>query len=71
MKTNTSRIRRLLAEGKFPTVFKINLSDPRAIEIAGLSGVDSVWRPYRESLRLMGLARTLSWLINARSARTR
>lgn len=43
MKTNTSRIRRLLAEGKFPAVFKINLSDPRVIEIAGLSGVDAVW----------------------------
>lgn len=43
MKTNTSRIRKILAEGKFPTVFKINLSDPRVIEIAGLSGADSVW----------------------------
>lgn len=33
----------MLAEGRLPSVLKINLSDPRVIEIAALSGVDSVW----------------------------
>jgi 4-hydroxy-2-oxoheptanedioate aldolase len=43
IKTRASRILRLLAEGQLPTVLKINLSEPRVIEIAGLSGVDAVW----------------------------
>lgn len=43
MKTRPSRVLKLLREGSFPTVFKINLSDPRVIEIAGHSGVDAVW----------------------------
>lgn len=43
MKTRPSRILHLLSQGHFPTVQKINLSDPRVIEIAGLSGVDAVW----------------------------
>ena len=43
MKTRASRILKLLAEGQLPTVLKINLSDPRVIEIAGLCGVDAVW----------------------------
>lgn len=38
-----SRLLRLLREGRRPTVLKINLSDPRGIEIAGLGGVDGVW----------------------------
>lgn len=43
MKTRVSRVLKLLREGHLPTVLKINLSDPRVIEIAGLSGVDAVW----------------------------
>jgi len=38
-----SRLLRLLRDGGLPTVFKHNLADPRAIEIAGLCGVDAVW----------------------------
>jgi 4-hydroxy-2-oxoheptanedioate aldolase len=33
----------MLRAGKVPTVLKINLSDPRVIEIAGLAGADAVW----------------------------
>lgn len=43
MKTRPSRILRLLREGKFPSVFKSNLADPRVVEAAGLCGVDAVW----------------------------
>lgn len=43
MKTRPSRLLRLLDDGGTPTILKINLSDPRVIEIAGLSGVDAVW----------------------------
>jgi 4-hydroxy-2-oxoheptanedioate aldolase len=43
MKPPPSRIRKLLNARQLPTVFKINLSDPRVIEIAALSGVDAVW----------------------------
>lgn len=43
MKYRPSRVRSLLREARLPTVLKINLSDPRVIEIAGLSGVDAVW----------------------------
>lgn len=43
MNNPPSRILKLLREGLFPTVLKINLSDPRITEIAGLSGVDAVW----------------------------
>jgi 4-hydroxy-2-oxoheptanedioate aldolase len=43
MKTRASRILKLLAAGQLPTVLKINLSDPRVIEIAGLTGADAVW----------------------------
>lgn len=43
MKTRVSRVKKILREGNIPTVLKINLSDPRVIEIAGLSGVDAVW----------------------------
>lgn len=43
MLTRPSRILRLLREGQLPTVLKMNLSDPRVVEIAGLCGVDAVW----------------------------
>jgi 4-hydroxy-2-oxoheptanedioate aldolase len=43
MKLRSSRVAKLLGEGHLPTVLKINLSDPRVIEIAALSGVDAVW----------------------------
>lgn len=42
-KLRASRIKRLLAEGKFPATIKCNLSDPRATEIAGACGFDGVW----------------------------
>jgi len=38
-----SRLLRLLRAGRLPTVLKINLADPRAVEIAALGGVDGVW----------------------------
>ena len=43
MKTHFSRVKRQLVAGQLPTVFKINLSDPRVIEVAALTGVDAVW----------------------------
>lgn len=43
MNNRSSRIRNLLRQNQLPTVLKINLSDPRVIEIAGLSGIDAVW----------------------------
>jgi 4-hydroxy-2-oxoheptanedioate aldolase len=43
MNSPVSRIRQLLRAGQLPTILKINLSDPRVIEIAALCGVDSVW----------------------------
>lgn len=43
MNTRPSRVLRLIREGQLPTVLKINLSDPRVIEGAGLCGVDAVW----------------------------
>ena len=43
MKLRSSRVLHLIAEGQFPTVLKVNLSDPRVIEIGGLCGVDAVW----------------------------
>src|SRR5689334_10814026 len=43
MKKNESRILRLIRDGQLPTVLKINLSDPRVIEVIGLCGVDAVW----------------------------
>jgi 4-hydroxy-2-oxoheptanedioate aldolase len=43
MTPRSSRVLKLLRAGEMPTVLKINLSDPRVIEIAGLSGVDCVW----------------------------
>jgi 4-hydroxy-2-oxoheptanedioate aldolase len=43
MKLRPSRLLRLLREGHYPTVFKLNLSDPRVVEAVGLCGTDAVW----------------------------
>jgi 4-hydroxy-2-oxoheptanedioate aldolase len=43
MKLRSSRVLKLLREKQLPTVLKVNLSDPRVTEIAGLCGVDAVW----------------------------
>lgn len=43
MKAQTSRLKKLLRDGHLPNVLKINLSDPRVIEIVGLCGLDAVW----------------------------
>ena len=43
MSARPSRILKLLRENQLPTVLKVNLSEPRVIEIAGLCGVDAVW----------------------------
>lgn len=43
MKLRPSRILRELNEGHFPTIFKLNLVDPRVIELAGLAGASAVW----------------------------
>lgn len=43
MTLRSSRVLQRLHAGELPTVLKINLSDPRVIEIAGLSGADAVW----------------------------
>lgn len=43
MKVRPSRLLTKLRNQEIPTALKINLSDPRVIEIAGLCGVDAVW----------------------------
>jgi 4-hydroxy-2-oxoheptanedioate aldolase len=43
MKLRPSRVLSLLRQGQLATSFKVNLNDPRVIEIAGLSGCDAVW----------------------------
>ncbi len=43
MTLRPSRVLQLIRAGQFPTVLKINLADPRVIEIAALAGADSVW----------------------------
>jgi 4-hydroxy-2-oxoheptanedioate aldolase len=43
MKTRESRVLKLLREGHLPKTVKINLSEPRVVEIAGLCGADAVW----------------------------
>lgn len=43
MKSRPSRVLAKLRQGGIPTVTKINLADPRVIEIAGLCGTDAVW----------------------------
>jgi hypothetical protein len=43
MNLRQSRILKLLRQGGLPAVLKLSLSDPRAIELAGLSGADAIW----------------------------
>ena len=43
MHLRSSRIKRLLREGKFPATIKFNLTDPRVTELAGVCGFDAVW----------------------------
>jgi len=43
MKLRSSRILRELRAGKAPTCFKLNLGDPRIIELCGLAGASAVW----------------------------
>jgi 4-hydroxy-2-oxoheptanedioate aldolase len=43
MKLRSSRLLRELRAGKCPACLKMNLADPRIVELAGLSGVSAVW----------------------------
>lgn len=43
MKLRKSKLLQRLREGKSSCCLKINLSDPRIIEISGLCGMDAVW----------------------------
>jgi len=43
MKLRSSRILRELRAGQCPTVLKLNLIDPRVVELAGLAGASGVW----------------------------
>lgn len=43
MKTRPSRLLRKLRAGDVPITLKLNLSEPRVVEIAGLCGADAVW----------------------------
>ncbi len=43
MKLRPSRILRELRDGGTSTIFKLNLGDPRIVELAGLSGASGVW----------------------------
>lgn len=43
MKLRPSRVLRELRAGQNPTVLKLNLGDPRIIELAGLAGASAVW----------------------------
>lgn len=43
MSLRASRVLKLLHQGGFPSVLKISLADPRAIELAGLAGIDAIW----------------------------
>jgi 4-hydroxy-2-oxoheptanedioate aldolase len=43
MNLRTSRILRELRAGRNPTSFKLNLADPRVIELCGLAGASAVW----------------------------
>jgi len=42
-KLRRSRVLEALRAGRSATCFKFNLSDPRAVEIAGMEGVDAAW----------------------------
>ncbi|MDP3069621.1 MAG: aldolase/citrate lyase family protein [Opitutaceae bacterium] len=43
MQLRPSRVLAQLRQGGLATSFKVNLNDPRVIEIAGLAGADAVW----------------------------
>lgn len=43
MQPRSSRILRELREGQSPTLLKLNLIDPRVVELAGLAGASGVW----------------------------
>src|SRR5690242_10632487 len=43
MNLRSSRILRELRAGKNPTSIKLNLADPRVIELVGLAGAAAVW----------------------------
>jgi 4-hydroxy-2-oxoheptanedioate aldolase len=43
MKLRASRILRELRAGKRPTCLKLNLADPRVVELCGLAGLSAVW----------------------------
>jgi 4-hydroxy-2-oxoheptanedioate aldolase len=43
MNPKPSRVLAMLRAGKVPMVLKVNLSEPRVVELAGLSGAEAVW----------------------------
>lgn len=43
MKCRSSQILKRLQSGHVATILKVNLSDPRVVEIAGMKGVDGIW----------------------------
>ncbi|NLF70416.1 MAG: aldolase [Candidatus Anammoximicrobium sp.] len=43
MNTRSSRLLRKFRAGQSATCMKMNLGDPRIVELAGLAGVDAVW----------------------------
>lgn len=43
MKLRSSRLLRVLRENRFPATMKMNLTDPRIAEMAGLAGFDALW----------------------------
>ena len=43
MKLRTSRILRALRENRFVSTMKLNLTDPRVAEMAGIAGYDALW----------------------------
>lgn len=43
MKPSSSRLLKKLGQGLVPGILKLNLSDPRVLELAALAGADAVW----------------------------
>ena len=43
MNQRSSRLLRVLRENRFPATMKMNLTDPRIAEMAGLAGFDALW----------------------------
>src|SRR6185436_3592559 len=43
MKLRSSRLLRELRAGQCPATLKLNMNDPRIVELAGLSGTSAVW----------------------------